>query len=386
MKVRLLPDTESWRLNLEAFGKVYSNTRTETWPARVRNAAKMQYEASKTIVIDEQGLTIAPAQASAKGRHDLVGVDSQLDPIPIFGSLLREIARSKNRKARPLAMAHVKAKVAQEARQRMDQEADPKLSNLEQKFRDNVLAPISQLALIADPMAMFTTDQRAVMQLRLANEGQLGAHTPRPLAPADSLVSLQMHETVLNNALAGFELEGRRLKIDELFHFLAEKLGYPDPTLPDDLPTRAVVEFAPYNAILFNCDRDQLKLVLNIRELAHGRDKIQNFKVHVNFRPALEGLDVRLVRNGTIQFSGHRLKTGPRVVLHSVLGKLFPKGQEVRLIAGDLQNDPALGWTDGHPTGDRRRLDRSRARHLPVPNGPLVRTPRTVSFPQKYVR
>jgi len=339
LQVRLLPDPSRWRFRLEAFGKVFSSTQSDTWPARVRNTAKMQYEVKKEIVIDQEGLTALPAKSSAKGRHELVGVDSQLDSVPLFGSLLREIARNKNQKSRPAAMSQVKAKVARQARRRMDKEADLKLSNLEQKFRDSVLAPIGQLALIADPLAIYTTPERAVMQLRLANDGQLGAHTPRPLAPSDSVASLQMHETVLNNALAGLDLDGRRMKLPELFQFFSEKFGGA-AEIPEDLPTRTVLEFAARDAILVNCGRDHFSLTLNIRELAHGRDKIRNFRVHARFRPVLDGLAVKLVREGSLQFSSRRLKTGPRIVLHSVLGKLLPKDQEISLIAAKLQDDP----------------------------------------------
>jgi len=339
LQVRLLPDPNRWRFRLEAFGKVFSSTQSDTWPARVRNTAKMQYEVKKEIVIDQEGLTALPAKSSAKGRHELVGVDSQLDSVPLFGSLLREIARNKNQKSRPAAMSQVKAKVARQARRRMDKEADSKLSNLEQNFRDGVLAPIGQLALIADPLAIYTTPERAVMQLRLANDGQLGAHTPRPLAPSDSVASLQMHETVLNNALAGLDLDGRRMKLPELFQFFSEKFGGA-AEIPEDLPTRTVLEFATRDAILVNCDRDHFSLTLSIRELAHGRDKIRNFRVHARFRPVLDGLAVKLVREGSLQFSSRRLKTGPRIVLHGVIGKLLPQGQEISLIASKLQDDP----------------------------------------------
>ena len=203
LKIRLIPDPEAWRFGFEAHGRVYSNTRSETWPARVRNAAKMQYQAVKTITIDQEGMDISPAKANAQGRHELLGVDSQLDSVPLFGSLLREIARNKNKKSRPKAMSQVKRKVIRQAQQRMDREADPKFRKLEEKFRSGILGPIEQLALVAEPRSMFTTEDRAVMQLRFANTEQLAAHTPRPLAPSDSAASMQMHETVLNNALAG---------------------------------------------------------------------------------------------------------------------------------------------------------------------------------------
>jgi len=340
LRVRLVPDPNAWHFDLEAFGKIYSDTRSDTWPARIRNAAKMQYQGHKEISIDRQGLHVTPAQASAQGRNELIGVDSQLDPIPIVGSLLRNMARQKHKKARPTALRQAKAKVVRQVKQRMDTTLNQKLEGFEQKFRDNILTSIEELALLAEPLDMHTTKQRAVMQLRLANPGQLAAHTLRPLAPSDSVLSLQMHETALNNAMMGLGLNGRRMTMLEVFDDLSERFGQPDATPPEDLPRRAVIQFAKRDALRVRCDGDRLELILSVAELAHRRDKIKNFQIHVHFRPQVSGLNVKLIRDGTLQFSGRRLKTGPRVVLHSIMGKLLAKNQEINLVNAKLMLDP----------------------------------------------
>ena len=193
----------------------------------------------------------------------------------------------------------------------MDHEADTKLHKLEERFTNNILEPFGQLALSAEPVDMFTTADRAVMQLRLANLDQLAAHTPRPSAPADSVVSMQLHETALNNALAGLELEGRRFSLARVARFLAAKLGRDDEARRrTDLPARAKIEFAVHDAIHVSFIEDRLELVLNFRELGHGRDKIQNFQVHAYYRPQLDGLAVMMVRDETLQFSGRISENG----------------------------------------------------------------------------
>jgi len=342
VRIRLMPDPVAWRFGLEASGKVYSDTKSDTWPARVRNAAKMHYQGRKEISIDGQGLHALPAQAQARGRNELIGVDSQLDPIPLVGHLLRDIARQKHKKARPLALNQAKAKVVRQVKQRLDTATDQKLADFEQKFREKVLAPIEQLALLAEPLDMYTTDQRAVMQLRLANTDQLAAHTLRPLAPSDSVISLQVHETALNNAMMGLGLQSRRMTMIELFDYLAEQFGQSDASPPEEMPRKAVIEFAARDTVRIECQGDRVELILSVAELAYRRDKIKNFRIHVHFRPVLSGLDVRLVRSGTLQFSGRRLKTGPRVVLHSIIGKLIEKDQEIHLINEKLLADGRL--------------------------------------------
>lgn len=342
LRISLVPDAEAWHFGLLAHGKVYSDTRSDTWPARIRNAAKMQYEARKEITLDPQGLHSTPTQATAKGRNELIGVDSKMDSVPVLGHLLRDMARKKHKKSRPVALTQAKAKVVRQAKSRMDETLDKKLETFEQKFRDKVLAPMEQLALLAEPLDMHTTEGRAVMQLRLANSGQLAAHTLRPFAPSDSVLSVQMHESALNNAMMGFGLDGRRMTMLELFEFFANRFGKAGAAPPADMPSHAVIEFAKRDSVRVQCEGDRLELILSVKELAHRRDKIKNFQIHVHFRPQLEGMEVRLVRDGSLQFSGRRLKTGPRFVLHSILGKILAEDLAISVINEELMEDPRL--------------------------------------------
>ncbi len=340
LRVRLQPDPQAWHVTLEANGKVYSHTRSDTWPARIRNAAKMQYQGHKDVSVSSQGVKMSPARATARGGNELVGVDSQLDPIPLVGHLLRDMARQKHRKSRPTANSQTKAKVVRQVKERMDTGLEEKLEVFEQKFRDKVLAPIEELALLAEPLEMHTTEKRAVMQLRLANHDQLAAHTLRPYAPSDSVLSVQMHETALNNAMMGLGLDGQKMTLLELFEFLTARFGSTKATPPEDMPKRATIQFAKRDAARVKCDGDQLEVILSVAELAHRRDKIRNFEIHAHFRAVLNGLSVRLVHDGSLQFSGRRLKTGPRVVLHSVLGKVLPENQAYTLVSPKVMLDP----------------------------------------------
>jgi hypothetical protein len=342
VQLRMLPSNEAWRFELSAEGDVRSRTSSNTWPAKVRNASRMRYHATKEIVVDGQGLQIAPAQATASGRTDLVGVDSSFESVPLLGSLVESAARRRHRESRSTALSQVKAKVARQARQRMDREADAKLHGMEQRVRLAVTGPLERLAVSAEPLEMNTSEDRAVMRLRLADEAQLAAHTPRPSAPSDSVLSLQFHESALNNAVGGLGLDGRRITVGELHKLLTEKIERRPAEAPADLPQKAIVQFAPRDAVRFVCRDDRVELVLRIVEMRKGRDSIRNVGVHAIYRPELAGMEVKLVREGGLQFDGAHLRTGPRMVLHSVFGKLLRKDQEVPVLAARVSDDPRL--------------------------------------------
>ena len=205
-----------------------------------------------------------------------------------------------------------------------------------------MLGPLTGLSLVAQPVQLATTEDRAVMRLLMASDLQLAANTSRPAAPDDSLASLQIHESAFNNAAKGLDLAGRTLTAPELFDTLVTRLHRTGAQQPDDLPQRAKITFPNHDPITIRCDDDHVTLTLAIKEMGKGRDKIRDFEVHAHFKPIVEGLQVKLVRDGSLQFSGRRVTAGARIVLHSVFGKLIRKDHEVPVLTAAVYEDPRL--------------------------------------------
>ena len=81
-------------------------------------------------------------------------------------------------------------------------------------------------SLLLDPTVLSakTTERRFEMRIRLAGPDQLGGHTPRPQAPSDSLASVQIHESLLNNMLERLELNGQTFDLAGLNRRLSERM------------------------------------------------------------------------------------------------------------------------------------------------------------------
>src|SRR5690606_25132903 len=157
--------------------------------------SQMEYEARKLIMINRFGLHTWPAESQAQGNTKLVAVESGLTVIPIIGSIVENVARDQHQQNRSQAVAQVKERVGREARERMDAEANENLAAFETRYREHVMEPMARCAIVAEPVDMSTTEERIPAQHRLATEQHLGAHTPRPSAPSDSLASFQIHES-----------------------------------------------------------------------------------------------------------------------------------------------------------------------------------------------
>jgi hypothetical protein len=187
---------------------------------------------------------------------------------------------------------------------------------------------------------MSTTQQRVIARYRLAADNQLGAQTPRPQAPGDSLLSVQLHESALNNTLANLKLEGRRTELHELYRELAMIFERPELEVPEGIPEGVVVQFADEDAIRVRCDDSQVMLTIRIAELKSGRSKWNDFSVRAFYVPDAEQLNANLVRQDTLQIMGERI--GERLPLRVIFSKVLSKSRTFNLINKRLSENPNL--------------------------------------------
>ena len=83
-------------------------------------------------------------------------------------------------------------------------------------MNENMFGPLVKLSLEPTILDAQTTKERLTMRLRVAGEDQLGSNTPRPQAPSDCLISFQIHESMINNALSRLQLEGKTFTLPSL--------------------------------------------------------------------------------------------------------------------------------------------------------------------------
>ena len=178
---------------------------------------------------------------------------TDFDPVPLVGQFARGVARSQYQRHQPAADAEVQQKLAARVEERVDREATERLTEFGHRLHEKVLGPIEALLLDPTLVAAETTQQRAIMRVRLAGHDQLGAHTPRPQAPGDSLFSVQIHESLLNNVLGRLDLEGQTFTLAELETRIAERLHRPQPKACDPDQEDVKITFAAQNALRLRC-------------------------------------------------------------------------------------------------------------------------------------
>ena len=135
-----------------------------------------------------------------------------------------------------------------------------------------------------------TTDKRFSMRIRLAGPDQLGGHTPRPQAPADSLASMQIHESMINNVLDRLELDGQTFDLARFGRRLSERLHrfQPKPVDPDQEDVK--ITFAAKDAMHVRCNDGRVEITLAIARLSKGSRHFKDFQVRASTSRSLRAV------------------------------------------------------------------------------------------------
>ena len=341
LKVVLEPDERLWRMRLEAEGSVASHTAASKGPATFYNDGYSEFQARKTLLVDDQGVKVEMAEAEAASESELTGFETQFDPVPVVGFLARAIARQQHDGRLGDARVATEAKLEERARERLDEEVHARLKEIESDFRTRILLPFTALELRPKAIDMHTTDDRLVIRYRLAGLEQLGAHTARPQAPSNSLLSVQIHETVLNNIISQLELEGSSGNLAALYSRIGGRFQR-DLKAPADLPNDVTIRFAKRDALRVRFEDGKVVLTARIAELANPRHSWRNFAVRVYYVPDPTQKDANLIREGVVELAGPRLRLGDQIALRGIFAKVFSKNSPVKVINQRLERHPQM--------------------------------------------
>ncbi len=341
MGVRFLPHPAEIRMELVINGQVASRTVTEAGPVAIHSKSNATFVVLKPVHLTPTGLAIAPARGNAATRAQLADIETSFDSVPIMGSLVRSIARNQHDDSRAEASREASSKIVGRACREVDQQSGPKLDEMAARIRERIWQPLVGLGLEPTPVALETTADVASLRLRLAADSQLAAHTPRPRAPADALLSMQVHETVANNAFERFGLAGRRLELPALARLVCDRMGI-ETRVPDDLPDGVAVTFAQVAPLRIECREGLVHVRVALDAIESGRRNWYDLVAQVAYRPVAVGPQVLLDREGPVRIGGPGHEGRMEIALRTIFGKIFAKERPISLVPEKVTANPRL--------------------------------------------
>jgi hypothetical protein len=341
LRLKLLPSSRSWRFALEALGEINAHTCSSRGPATICTEAESEFRAEKRVVVRPHRITQQPAYAVAENSTSLTSIDTRLDPLPIVGEVSKALARRSYRRKLPAARAEAESKIAWRAGTALDTEVAKRLDKARERLASHFRQPMHTLALNPVALEMRTTENEVVARVRLAAYHQLAAHSPRPTSPEGSWLSLQIHESALNNCIEQFGWQGRRVKLKELYREVGGLFKLSEVKIPEDLPDNVTIRFAREDPLRLAFHDGRATLTLALAELSEGRNRWRNFSVQVDYRPVTEQANADLVRDSYVKLIG-RLGFRDQIALRGIFARVFSRAEPIDLISRQLRDDPRL--------------------------------------------
>ncbi len=342
LKVNLIPDATAWHLQLGMLGDMTSATQSSKGPAVFHQTSIAQIHSARTLRMDPSGLKVSADPTNVDTRNFLNGMSTDLDRLPVVGDFFRAMVREQFEQQRGVAQRITKRIIAEETDHEVDKQLKTQLSQAESQLQHTFIGPLERLKLNPIVVSMNTTEERLTVRYRVANESQMAAHTARPRAPGDSLVSMQIHQSAINNALAQLGLSDRDWTIPDLCKMLADVFDQPPWNLPEDVPQDLTVRFAPTRPITVELRDGKLELTLRIAELNHPERRMtfQRFIVKATYVPSAKGMEASLVRESVVSIDGPRLGMAEKVPLRGIFGTVFSAESKIQLINSHWLEDP----------------------------------------------
>lgn len=340
LHVKLVPDPTAWNIGIGVMGDLVSMTRSSKGPAVFHSTSMAQIDCNRFVRIDPRGFEVSAAPTFVDSQDYLRNMSTDFDGLPLVGELARFLVREQFNQKRGLAKRITQRIIAREADAELDRRLEESLGKAERELADRIVGPLQRLNLNPLIVAMSTTEQRLSVRYRVANESQMGANTPRPRAPSDSLLSMQVHQSAINNTIEQIGLSGRLWTIPELYERLGEAFQGAKWKLPAELDgdvNETRIRFADSRPATVELVDGKLRLTLRIAEFIQGdRFHIERFIVTSSYVPAAEGMSAELIRDGVVEIVSNH----DRLKLRVIFAKIFVSNPQIPLISESWANDP----------------------------------------------
>ena len=215
--IELKPSPDRWLLRLNSIGNVTTRTTGQRSSVAMRTLGQSRFDTGTDIEITRHGAHVNGTEVEVRGNTRLGQIDTDFDGWPLVGPLVRSIAENRYQSMAPQANRIANRAMKNSIESEIDQMLDERVEQATEQLGQLVLGPLGRLQLDPKVTDMQTTDQRLLARFRVAGDWQMAAFTPRPRAPATSLMSVQVHQSALNNTLEKLVPRGESISIRELF-------------------------------------------------------------------------------------------------------------------------------------------------------------------------
>jgi hypothetical protein len=342
LDIALTPSPDRWTLQLRTLGNVRSASTGVNGPVAIRTGGNSNFTTATAIEVTPRGVRIGDSTAEVQGANRLRSVKTDYDGWPLLGSLVKGYAESRYHSVAPRSNRITNRLIREQIVEEVDNQLEQKVAVATEQLGEMVLGPLGKLRLDPRVIDLQTTQQRLLARYRLAGDWQLGAFTPRPRAPRSSLMSLQVHQSALNNTLEQLVPHDELTSIRDMVRQGLETFGFTAPQIPGDIREDVKIQFAPTRPVTVEIEDGQFWVTMRVVRLT-GKDRLdlRRFIVRALYKPQVDGLNARLVRDGHLRISGPGMSMRQRLPVRAIFNKVLSPNRPLQLTLPQLVDHPA---------------------------------------------
>ncbi len=300
------PSWDHASLNFCLSGTVHTDTRGVNGPVAIYSRGNTSFSMTKQVAISDDSFRTYPATASATTRSTTKSISKIGGG---FGSgLIEKIAKKKVNEKRGQADAIAGDHAEDRLEESFDEELSEKIQDARRDYDDNITKPLRRRRSSPRCVNYMTTSNSLQIQSVQATAKQLAAPTNPPAGVYGESMSARLHQSAINNILAG-SLGGALLKKDDpnedaVLVGRAKPKWMEGASDNDDEPNE---DFRPWS-IRFREGRpvscliksDGIYFTIHANEINVGDESYKNWDLTAKFQPAQVDGKWKLLRDGPI--------------------------------------------------------------------------------------
>jgi hypothetical protein len=314
LRIVLIPNENEISLGIETIGQVTSETVAKQSGFTFQNKGLADFKVFQKLAFSRTGVTSEAAQATSSARQRLIGLRGNFDRVPLVGKLTRMIAKKKADETTPEANKLTRQRVEEGAKQRVEQEVEQMVGQLRRGMQTHVLSRLIAMDLEPETVQLSTSQQRITGRFRFAGRDQMAAYQPRPTDFESDLLTVQFHQSAINNLVHRFGLNGQEFNAVSLGQHIAKITGI--PYQPKNADTEATFKFAKHDAIRVDFEDGIASLKFSFRSFQIGKGRPwKNIAVKANFTPRYIGTRIVLDLDNVFDLEGKNLSLGDNLAI-----------------------------------------------------------------------
>lgn len=330
LNLRTLPANDHIALELQLVGNIQSDTFSFKKPVRVGSHGSTDFVATKELQISDERFLVLPASTQA---HTSTQVRSIKKTGGKFGHrLIEKIARKKVAESKPQAEYIAARHAEQKVSAKFDRQVLAAVYKARKNYDTKLHPPLERLGMFPDDLHMTSASAGIQIKTTLASYKQISTNRLPPGARTDNDMTLQLHESAVNNFLPHL-LAGAKIRQDteseppriegEVPAWLKKAASNPKvkeqfvetSAGPAQVDAQETKESTPFKAWAFLLNNDHpvsvsfhnQKMTLRIRvaelmTIEDGEESIRkNWDFLVTYRVVQDGNRIVLLREGNIE-------------------------------------------------------------------------------------